>query len=655
MKAKTRCQSDREVLRGFPCLPTLRLRQVKPGSAVATGRRAVERGAVLLVVLIVMVALLGLGMTGLFLTSGSIQMNTNINLRNQALVVAEAGIERARRILNDPSYTPPIPTFLAGSNGSGVEIPASTSDCDGQRRGAILVDPFNASAPCTGTPCTLNAIQYPSLDRTQNLPSSAGNVATAKLGTYTVYVRQDMADCRMGNFVCDMSPPSSIDAGIAFGVTTCTPPVGAPNPPNGGIVIRSEGVAVDNRTRVVLEVTMAPAQGLQKPQYTPISALCSAGARGCDDNSSVQSGIVVNSGAPPPSFGGSGDGGANGTGGMNGTGGAVGTGGATTSPGSGVGGSNGTGGSGSGGSNGTGGAPGSGGSTGCGSITCPLIATMGLYGLQTSVAFSKWLADHSSKCVARDLDTEHNVITDGMLTAPTTPPRPYDIIIVLDVGHLPQDYTYYHQMEAAGNLWAGVMEFVNPNPKNRQFSWNEGQVIKRWVQNGGGLLVTQGYADGLNIISNFNTIVEPLGLVYYSPDCGLNANCPQQLNWQQNTYGVYTINAFAAHPLTAGMTTLYASGYWPISGYPITTGSFPTVPTPVGTNYQVLATTGCQNCKVPNLTTNLMVAGTVGNGRVLAYGDEWVTFDYAMTDKTYGTTATAFWNNALKWLAPRCP
>jgi len=79
-------------------------------------RGCADVGAVLLVVLIVMVALLGLGMTGLFLTSSSIQMNTNINLRNQAIVVAEAGLERARGILNDRNSTPALPALLAGSN-----------------------------------------------------------------------------------------------------------------------------------------------------------------------------------------------------------------------------------------------------------------------------------------------------------------------------------------------------------------------------------------------------------------------------------------------------------------------------------------------------------------------------------------------------------
>jgi len=118
-------------------------------------RRCTDVGAVLLVVLIVMVALLGLGMTGLFLTSSSIQMNTNINLRNQAIVVAEAGLERARGILNDKNSTPSLPALLAGSNpGAGDDVPTSANACDGiAARGAILVD--NLSAGCTAGPANV--------------------------------------------------------------------------------------------------------------------------------------------------------------------------------------------------------------------------------------------------------------------------------------------------------------------------------------------------------------------------------------------------------------------------------------------------------------------------------------------------------------------
>src|ERR1017187_3375905 len=128
------------------------------------GRRKTDKGAILMVVLIVMIALLGLGMTGLFLTSGSIQMNTNINLRNQALVVAEAGIERARGVLNNQTtgWAPPIPTQLLGSTPSADEVPTNVADCQGAKRGAILVDQIPSGCATSPTPanCTLQNVPY---------------------------------------------------------------------------------------------------------------------------------------------------------------------------------------------------------------------------------------------------------------------------------------------------------------------------------------------------------------------------------------------------------------------------------------------------------------------------------------------------------------
>jgi len=43
--------------------------------------RRPETGAVLVVVLLAMIALLGMGLTGLYLTSGSIPMSAQINVR----------------------------------------------------------------------------------------------------------------------------------------------------------------------------------------------------------------------------------------------------------------------------------------------------------------------------------------------------------------------------------------------------------------------------------------------------------------------------------------------------------------------------------------------------------------------------------------------
>jgi uncharacterized membrane protein len=462
------------------------------------------------------------------------------------------------------------------------------------------------------------------------------------MGKYTVYIRQDLADCRMGNFLCDVVPGAAL---------ACNP---APGPePNGTVVVRSEGVASDGRTRVALEVTMTPSIGAQQASNTPLSALCSAGASGCDDNTPVMSGIVVNSPAsqsPPPGTGGSGTGGA-GTGGA-GTGGAPGTGGAGTTPG-GTGGATtppGAGGSGTGGS-GMGGSPGTGGSTSCLGWSCPRLATMGLHGIEPAVNFKQWLSDHSSTCFAQDLLTETNPITPARLSS-------YDVIIVLDIDHLQADYDLFHK-EFPIDIWQATVHFNKPAVQNRQFSSDEAKYVKEWVQNGGGLFMTQGYNDSLWIISNANKIVQQLGLTFYSPDCGLDkVNCFENPAWQ-DIYGALTVSGFAAHPITVGVSTLYVSGTWPISGYPPAPAAYPPswLPAPTATSlapYQSLATITYKNHKNATVTHPVLAAGPYGNGRVVAWGDEWITSDASLTDKKYGPSARNLWNNALKWLG-KCP
>ncbi len=318
-----------------------------------TPRRG-QQGAVLVVVLLMMVCLLGLGMTGLFLTSTDVHMNANINLRSQAMVVAEAGIERARAILNSLS-SPNLAVLLAGSSGAADQVPATADQCT-QARGAVLVD----TVTCTN--CPLLNVAYPSINRNGDLPSGSGLVPATTMGTYTVYLRQDLRDCRMGNFTCDNAAD--------FAGPTCLPPSGAPMP-NGAVVVRSEGLAADGRTMVALEVTMWPNQGATAALNNPFSQLCASGANGCDDNSSTQTGIVVNSAAPqaPPSppvlavGGAPGAGGVPGSGGTSGPGYTVMPGGGLAAGGTAAGGA--AGGSGAGGSGGSGtGGSASGGSSG---------------------------------------------------------------------------------------------------------------------------------------------------------------------------------------------------------------------------------------------------------------------------------------------------
>lgn len=224
-----------------------------------------ERGAILLAVMMIMIVLLGLGMSALFLTRSNVQMLTNTNLRNQALYVAEAGLERARDILNGP--VAPDLTALLGGTGHVVnasdEIPSALDAASGLPvgRGAILTD-------TGGVP--LLRVNYPtSVSHSEAVPGNPNGVSAQLMGVYTVYVRNDTAECRMANFTVDA---------------------------NKVVVIRSEALASDGRTSVVLEMTMGATSTSGTAQGAGgISAvLCNAGKNACDDNNSVQNNVVVN-------------------------------------------------------------------------------------------------------------------------------------------------------------------------------------------------------------------------------------------------------------------------------------------------------------------------------------------------------------------------
>ena len=642
-------------------------------------RRKTDKGAILMVVLIVMIALLGLGMTGLFLTSGSIQMNTNINLRNQALVVAEAGIERARGVLNNQTWVPPVPTMLMGSTTSADEVPVSAADCQGARRGAILVDKITSNCATTPTPasCTLQNVTYPSLDRTADLPAGTGGagigtIARATMGTYTVFIRQDQADCRMGNYTCEFVPVAAgvIDGGAGggggggtSGATTCTVPVGVPAP-NGSLVIRSEGLASDGKTRVVLEVTMTPSQGAAKANNTPMSALCAAGANGCDDNSSVQNGIVVNSNIAqqaPPSLGGATSlGGAPGAGGAGGTvtvpvtgptGGGPSTGGAT-----------GTGGA------GTGGATGTGGSTSCPVDSCKSVATMGIEGpwnikwssntnggMGSVVAtgntfFDAWLKAHASACNVPNID----------ITDPTDPPThpitaatlsPYKIIIVLDLCHKMDDY--YSWIGAKGASGGTPDYWCN----QRLLQASEATAVKNWVNNGGRMMTTvgyhnYGYQNGTPEATNVNMLIRPFGVTY---SVTTNPNEVRLYGGGRTDITGFSYIAPISSAIDNGpfgkVTLLLVSAATLVKGW---TGS-------ADTGLPQESNTFTRYAAGPN--NYALGAALIANpysshpGKVAVWGDEWITYDDVWTDNGLNDNkyqADWYWENLFTWFEQGC-
>jgi hypothetical protein len=217
-----------------------------------------ERGAILVLVMMLMISLFGLGVTALWLTSGNLQVGTNVNQRLQALYCAEAGIERARAILNT-SPGPDVSALLKGGGNADDDIP-SKLDASGVPIGVGAVLFEGATA--------LSKVAFPPTSFKRGTGTATAPVS-ATMGTYTVWIRNDTAECRQGKYLVDG---------------------------NAAVVVRSRGLAPDNLTTVVLEVAMGGAPGgpITTPTTSFAPVLCNSGKNSCDDNSSTASGVVVN-------------------------------------------------------------------------------------------------------------------------------------------------------------------------------------------------------------------------------------------------------------------------------------------------------------------------------------------------------------------------
>jgi len=208
--------------------------------------REPERGAVLLIVLLVMMTLLCLGVTSVWLTGGNLQMSASMNLRSQALYCAQAGVERARAYLNNaapPSGSAPFLTGLLGGTGRALDNVPNALDANGHPNGvgAILLDGAGA----------LENVSYPpaSFGRT----TSSSMPTATQMGTYTVWIRNDVAEIRQGAYTTDT---------------------------NQSVVVRSRCVAQDGRTNATIEVTFIPSQGTP---WAPLASECLDSGKNNDD------------------------------------------------------------------------------------------------------------------------------------------------------------------------------------------------------------------------------------------------------------------------------------------------------------------------------------------------------------------------------------
>jgi Tfp pilus assembly protein PilX len=227
---------------------------------MSMNKRKADSGAVLITVLLVMLALLGLGVLALWMTSGNLQIGANANLRNQALYVAEAGIEAVRNDLNANPNRPMDPLLTGGKDPTNDNVPTGV-DANGMPNGIGAVYWFLDNSTTTN-------VSFPPNSFTRGVGGSG--VQSTTMGTYTVWIRNDTGEIRQGSPLHDS---------------------------NGNVVVRSRGIAPDGRTQVVLEVSMGAGSTPGCKGCPPGSAnppvLCNSGKNACDENSSVQAGIVA--------------------------------------------------------------------------------------------------------------------------------------------------------------------------------------------------------------------------------------------------------------------------------------------------------------------------------------------------------------------------
>lgn len=143
------------------------------------------------------------------------------------------------------------------------------------------------------------------------------------------------------------------------------------------------------------------------------------------------------------------------------------------------------------------------------------------------------------------------------------------------------------------------------------FSAAEAQVLWDWVRQGGGLMTLIGYSDA-GEINNVNALLGAFSLAYDSTQVVQGEGAP------------VSIQEFFEHPVSKGVTQVGADNGYPTSGQGTT----------------VAAQDGYDMGK----------AVVIGDGHVLVWGDEWVTYEDEWRDDT-SYQVERFWLNTLDWLA----
>jgi hypothetical protein len=148
---------------------------------------------------------------------------------------------------------------------------------------------------------------------------------------------------------------------------------------------------------------------------------------------------------------------------------------------------------------------------------------------------------------------------------------------------------------------------------NHGYSAAEVSAMAAWVKAGGGLMTLIGYADPSEI-QNVNKLLAPFGMSYG----------PEQI-LQKSGANTVPVTSWVTHPVTNGVSAIGVDNGYPVNGAGL-----------------VLAS---------EQGWNVLRAQEVASGKVLMWGDEWLTFDSEWKGHPE-YQVELFWLNAIKWLTP---
>lgn len=150
------------------------------------------------------------------------------------------------------------------------------------------------------------------------------------------------------------------------------------------------------------------------------------------------------------------------------------------------------------------------------------------------------------------------------------------------------------------------------------FAASEVSALEGWVRAGGGLMTTIGYqGDESAEVVNVNLLLEPFGLGYDPENTDLDGGFLE--TWDMT------------HPISNGVSSIN-----------------------VQNGVQPYDTTGTVVARGEQDRVGL-VAHQVDDGRVIVFGDEWITYDSEWED-TEDQQVELLWLNMIKWMSPpeRC-